>query len=995
MRTHSSPAWKTLGCLPLLALLGCVGGGATPPGANAPCTSDDNCPSGYQCLTASNGLGSFCCKDRNSCGPSGTGGSGGSHDGPGPSPDGALVDSARKDGALDVSSAGGTTSVDVGGTGGNGFGGIGGQGGTAGESGGSGGAGGIVAGGAGGSIDAPIDAPPPPSDGPGLLPVGKACAAATDCANGNCVDGFCCNKAKADCAGCSACANKYTGLDDGTCGPVSVGKDPHDTCADETATNQCGNDGNCDGKGACGKVGSSHVCTIGSCSADGKTFTEGTNCDGKGACTTATSKSCGAFQCSPTGCLQTCAVQADCVGDYYCNTAASPAVCASKKVNGSPAAQPYECKSGIVADGVCCDKTCSGCSACTLAINKQTGSAADGQCLAVIAGESGHGTCTAAPPCGLDGKCDGNGACRYVAGGTSCATDSCSGSTLTTSACASTTHTCVATPTECPNSTACGSATACGTKKIQGAACTSSNECATGSCVDNAAGTGKVCCATACSGACQACAADGSACTTKNAGVADSACGGVSTCRTGKCAAGGSCELSAPGTNCSGSLYCTPTGQCTCQGGGVCQPSNVCKSGTYSCTTGAQQCIESGNQPNTVLCGAAQSCTGATKYLAQKCDGSGNCPAQQAQACPTNQTCSGTDCACLAPNQLCGGACTNTSSDAANCGTCGRNCGSGATCSGGKCQPIVMTSGLAGYSFVFGVDASYVYYNNCTNYYDCNPRRIALSTVGGSGTSLTSINASGYAVSGSTMFLFQSQVANFLCTIGQTCQVNASTRLPDGMGAGFHIPPSYYASNTWSNSSTEITTWYTTTNATFTQYSTPYYWSHDCGGGVSTFASSGNYMYWTCGDGNGSYAIWRTNGTIPASATSRITGGFTFYPNLLDANAVSLLYRHDNTGNLYRVPIPGGLGTGSPQLIVSGTSTKLATEDANYVYWIDTLGNLNRCNASSCSATTTVMTSGQTLGDYFTGGTLWSVLYQDAGYLYWINGSGELLKLAK
>jgi hypothetical protein len=306
-----------------------------------------------------------------------------------------------------------------------------------------------------------------------------------------------------------------------------------------------------------------------------------------------------------------------------------------------------------------------------------------------------------------------------------------------------------------------------------------------------------------------------------------------------------------------------------------------------------------------------------------------------------------------------------------------------------------MASGLGGYSFVFGVDASNVYYNNCTGYYDCNPRRIPLSTVGGSGTSLTSLNASGYGVSGTTLFLFQNQVASFLCTIGQTCQVNSSTHVPDGMGAGFKAPPTYYASSVWGNNSTEVTSWYSTTNATFTQYSTSYAWSHDCGGGTQSFVSAGSYLYWTCGDGNGSYAIWRTNGTIPASATSKITGAFTFNPNILDVNAVSLLYRDDNTNNLYRVPVPGGLGNSAPQLVVSGTVTKYATEDANYIYWIDTLGNLNRCSASSCSTTTTVMTTGQTLGNYFTGNNLWSVLYQDASYLYWINGSGQLLKLGK
>jgi hypothetical protein len=41
------------------------------------------------------------------------------------------------------------------------------------------------------------------------------------------------------------------------------------------------------------------------------------------------------------------------------------------------------------------------------------------------------------------------------------------------------------------------------------------------------------------------------------------------------------------------------------------------------------------------------------------------------------------------------------------------------------------------------------------------------------------------------------------------------------------------------------------------------------------------------------------------------------------------------------------------------------------------------------------MTTGQTLGNYFTGNGILGVLYQDSSFLYWINGSGQLMKLAK
>jgi len=41
--------------------------------------------------------------------------------------------------------------------------------------------------------------------------LGKTCAADSDCALGNCVDGLCCDKGKTACSGCNACANSLTG----------------------------------------------------------------------------------------------------------------------------------------------------------------------------------------------------------------------------------------------------------------------------------------------------------------------------------------------------------------------------------------------------------------------------------------------------------------------------------------------------------------------------------------------------------------------------------------------------------------------------------------------------------------------------------------------------------------------------------------------------------------------------------------------------------------
>jgi hypothetical protein len=237
-------------------------------------------------------------------------------------------------------------------------------------------------------LDVPADFPVVPpdagadqqigSDANGL-PVGASCQAASNCANKNCVDGVCCDTTASACTGCNACSNTMTGKADGTCAPVIAGQNFHKNC------------------------------TAASCSAG--TFTPAATCDGLGACKTATPQNCAPFQCDTTGCLKTCTTPSDCdATTSYCDTATGK--CAAKKVNGTTASLGTECNSGVVADGVCCNKACTGCYACSGA--PLTAGAA-GQCVFVAANQVAHSACIASgTTCGLDGKCDGAGACSYT-----------------------------------------------------------------------------------------------------------------------------------------------------------------------------------------------------------------------------------------------------------------------------------------------------------------------------------------------------------------------------------------------------------------------------------------------------------------------------------------------------------------------------------------------------------------------------------------------------
>ena len=503
-----------------------------------------------------------------------------------------------------------------------------------------------------GGPDAAPDVPVLPPDGSSPLPIGSACSASTDCALGNCVDGVCCEIA---CSGCNACKQTQTGKKDGTCAPVISGQDPHSTCADETATKQCGNDGTCDGAGACRKVSTSHICAPASCSADNKTFTPATTCDGAGACTVATPQGCGAFQCATSGCLKACSAQADCGAGNYCNipAGATAGTCAATKANGVAATQTFECTSGVVADGVCCNLACTGCSACTKALNGQT----DGQCLSVPNGQVAHSACTASgTTCGLDGYCDGANKCRYPAAGTSCGT-SCTGSTLTTKTCdgagtcgaatstcgggllcgATTCKTTCTVDTDCVTSDYCSSGT-CTAKLGNGAPCSTSNQCPTGNtCVEG------VCCSSACGITCKSCLAS----------------------KTG--GANGTCAFVTAGTTCGAGQVCSAAGGCgACNQNATCPPPNQpCKTGTLDCSTGVPVCNATGNYPASQSCGPAASCNASTKQAtpAQMCDGNGNCPNVTAVNCPYG--CNGTICA--------------------NAKTNGTPCSAGSECASGKC----------------------------------------------------------------------------------------------------------------------------------------------------------------------------------------------------------------------------------------------------------------------------------------------------------------------
>jgi len=476
----------------------------------------------------------------------------------------------------------------------------------------------------------------------GKKPIGATCGAAAECDSTFCEQGVCCATA---CVGiCRSCG--LTGTV-GTCASVVAGADPFNQCTDQGG-NTCGNDGTCDGGGACRRYAIGTTCAASTCS--GTTFTPARTCDGAGTCGTSTATNCGAYRCGTTGaCLITCGADADCVAPNVCNAGSC-----GKRTNGASCTTAAECASGFCEQGTCCLTACTGaCRSCGLA-------AALGACTLVPAGDDPLGQCATSDPstCGNDGACDGGGGCRMYASGTVCVQQSCAGSTYTPPRTCNGTGTCQMTTTQSCGTYVCATnvcKTSCSvdadcaapnvcvmgacTKKPTSFTCNAGTECMTGLCQQG------ICCATACTGTCQSCAVAGNL---------------------------GACTNVPTGTD--------PLGQCNDQGMNSCGTDGMCD-GAGGCRRYAAgaQC-------------AAATCTGSTLTSTRSCNGTGTCQAATTSMCDP-YACTGTACRttcttdahCVAPFTCIGGSCAKKGPGVA--------CGAGGECLSGFCAQGVCCDG--------------------------------------------------------------------------------------------------------------------------------------------------------------------------------------------------------------------------------------------------------------------------------------------------------------
>jgi uncharacterized repeat protein (TIGR01451 family) len=580
---------------------------------------------------------------------------------------------------------------------------------------------------------------------------GAACLASSECGNGSCADGVCCNQAcNGQCEACDAPGSV------GQC--VAVSGTPHGARSACTgAGSSCG--GACDGvqPAACAYPDPATSCRDAACS--GGTATAAATCDGAGACPPPVTASCDPYACGPTACKTGCSVDADCIAQDYCDPSGQ---CLPRATAGQACTSAAQCGSGFCVDGLCCDQACAGqCQACDVA-------GSEGVCSPVIGDPRGARAACLGSGTVCGGSCDGvlTAACAYPAAAVSCRDPSCAGGTAVLAAGCDGAGSCPAQQTQSCIPYTCG-ATAClgncgrdadcvagdwcaggvcAPRLGDGVACGAAGQCASGNCVDG------VCCDQACDGQCQACDVPGSA--GACVAVSGDPHGARAACSTDGSACGGSCDgahglsCAYPAAQCRGAscgagvatlaASCDGAGHCpvqqtqpcapyicgaaACRGDCVvdtdCSGGNFCAAGVCAPVLAAGAACGGANQCGSGFCVDGVCCDQACNGQCQACDVPGSAGACAAVAGAPH----GARQACLSDGSFCGGVCdgSNGASCAYPATQCrGASCSSGvatlaAACDGaGRC-PAVQTQACGAY--VCGPTACK---GNCGNDADC------------------------------------------------------------------------------------------------------------------------------------------------------------------------------------------------------------------------------------------------------------------------------------
>jgi hypothetical protein len=175
---------------------------------------------------------------------------------------------------------------------------------------------------------------------------GQTCTSPSECTSNSCEQGVCCGgPCQGMCMSCSVDGSI------GTCSAVKPGKnDPLNRCKDQGVAS-CGNNGLCDGSGACQNYAAGLPCQAGTCDPSKAIFSVPT-CNGSGLCGPSPASACAPYTCDAKGCKKSCASLSDCAPGNVCSPSGT---CVSSTAE--------DCMNGIDDDGNglidCADPACN------------------------------------------------------------------------------------------------------------------------------------------------------------------------------------------------------------------------------------------------------------------------------------------------------------------------------------------------------------------------------------------------------------------------------------------------------------------------------------------------------------------------------------------------------------------------------------------------------------------------------------------------------------
>lgn len=347
--------------------------------------------------------------------------------------------------------------------------------------------------------------------------------------------------------------------------------------------------------------------------------------------------------------------------------------------------------------------------------------------------------------------------------------------------------------------------------------------------------------------------------------------------------------------------------------------------------------------------------------------------------------------------------CGDTQSSADNCGTCGHSC-LGGECVLGMCQPVVVvTNPLTTQGFdVRFMDETNVYYRQEAE--DGSPNftiyRVGKDSVSGTGASIMSYTCGEVIARAGTSIFYNTY----------PCSMHAPMTTPITMyscSADDGSAPAS-AAKTARVVPSEVRTDYLATIDLACDATVCVNWWSDSGASISTYRDTG----WMPADlpsalrgsfdslafGTGVYWVQELFGSNQISIgmsllyvdrttlnRAQLAGQIPSRVSMLSVNATSVLFDYTDTHDLYRVPLPLGLGNNPPQPV--GIVARDAVEDSQWLYSVDQVGSVSRCSPQNCAATQQVIAIGQP--------SAYRLLMDDKA-LYWGRSNPDsVMRLAK